>query len=160
VKPQNAFASKAKRFENNMMNPQSASNPGPGQYHQGSQWGQKKHSEGSSWNKQSSHALMPNPPSIPSHNNVYGYEENAKGELIRQTNSEKVYAGDGRDCVGPGNYEISHAAKQAKGPTKWIPPSQKSTKLRAIQREKLGMQPGPGHYQPAINSVLPLYKHK
>ena len=83
--------------------------------------------------------MLPNPPSIPSHNNVYGYEENQKGELIRQTNTEKVYAGDTKDCVGPGNYEISTVAKNAKGPTKWIPPSQKSTKLRAIQREKQGL---------------------
>ncbi len=29
------------------------------------------------WNR------MPNPPSIPSHENVFGYEENPTGELIK-----------------------------------------------------------------------------
>jgi hypothetical protein len=50
--------------------------------------------------------MMPNPPSIPSHNNVFGYEENEAGQLIRQANAEKTYAGNKKDSVGPGNYEV------------------------------------------------------
>lgn len=50
--------------------------------------------------------MMPNPPSIPSHNNVFGYEEDGHGKMVRQKNTEKVYAGDIKDSVGPGNYEI------------------------------------------------------
>ena len=50
-------------------------------------------------------ALLPNPPSIPSHNNVFGYEENAVGELIRQKNTEKVHTGIKEDKVGPGEYQ-------------------------------------------------------
>ena len=52
------------------------------------------------WNK------MPNPPSIPSHQNVFGYEENEQGDLVKQKNTEVVYAGEKKDTVGPGQYEI------------------------------------------------------
>jgi hypothetical protein len=48
--------------------------------------------------------MLPNAPSIPSHNNVFGYEENDKGELIKQQNTELVHAGQGTDTVGPGHY--------------------------------------------------------
>jgi hypothetical protein len=65
---------------------------------------------------------MPNPPSIPSHNNVFGYEYD-NGKLTKQSNTEKVYAGNAKDSVGPGNYEISVVPKQAHGTTKWIAPS-------------------------------------
>ena len=41
--------------------------------------------------------MLPNPPSIPSHNNVFGYEENAKGELVRQKNTEKTFTGTHED---------------------------------------------------------------
>ena len=64
-------------------------------------------------------ALLPNPPSIPSHNNVFGYEENVKGELIRQKNTELVHTGVANDKVGPGDYEID-MKKTTKGPTKWF----------------------------------------
>lgn len=47
---------------------------------------------------------MPNPPSIPSHENVFGYEENDVGELMRQKNTENVHTGVGKDTVGPGQY--------------------------------------------------------
>ena len=59
--------------------------------------------------------MLPNPPSIPSHNNVFGYssftllyEENAKGELVRQKNTEKTFTGTHEDRVGPGNYELDN----------------------------------------------------
>ena len=90
--------------------------------------------------------MLPNPPSIPSHNNVFGYEENEKGELIRQQNTEKVFAGDKEDRVGPGNYEVE-TRLATKGPTKWMMPADKPEKVVAIQREKRGNDPGPGHYQ-------------
>jgi hypothetical protein len=35
---------------------------------------------------------MHNPPSIPSHEYVFGYEEE-NGELVRQKNTEKVHLG-------------------------------------------------------------------
>jgi hypothetical protein len=75
--------------------------------------------------------MMPNPPSIPSHNNVFGYEENDQGQLIRQTNAEKTYAGDKKDSVGPGNYEAPQIKKNT-GTTKWVPPSQKNQKILSL----------------------------
>ncbi len=68
--------------------------------------------------------MMPNPPSIPSHDNVFGYEKDEHGNMVRQKNTEKVYAGDYKDSVGPGNYEIMVQAKQVHGTTKWVPPSE------------------------------------
>jgi hypothetical protein len=75
---------------------------------------------------------MPNPPSIPSHNNVFGYEENEKGQLVRQTNAEKTYAGDKKDSVGPGNYEVAVMPKTTHGTVKWVPPSLPNQKIQTI----------------------------
>lgn len=46
-------------------------------------------------------ALLPNPPSIPSHDNVFGYEINQRGDLVRQPNPDKVFTGVKDDRVGP-----------------------------------------------------------
>jgi len=46
-------------------------------------------------------ALLPNPPSIPSHDNVFGYEINTRGDLVRQPNPDKVFTGVKDDRVGP-----------------------------------------------------------
>ena len=69
------------------------------------------------WNK----AL--NPPSIPSHDNVFGYEENQNGALVKQKNTEKLHTGLKYDTVGPGDYEIVKPIGAAKkGPT-WHKPT-------------------------------------
>lgn len=72
-----------------------------------------------------------NPPSIPSHENVYGYEQDHRGNLIRQKNTEQVTTGIKDDMVGPGSYNI-HAsdqvvAKTTKAPS-WKLPVEKSLK--------------------------------
>jgi hypothetical protein len=65
---------------------------------------------------------MTNPPSIPSHDNVFGYEENDRGELVKQKNTEKVYAGTKEDTVGPGNYDVVKSlGTEKKGPTWHVP---------------------------------------
>jgi hypothetical protein len=64
---------------------------------------------------------LPNPPSIPSHDNVFGYEINNKGELVRQPNPDNVYRGTREDCVGPQQYDPAEAKTQ-RGITKWKPP--------------------------------------
>ena len=81
MKPHTSFASRVKRLGE--LGPKSEA-PGPGQYHKDSEWVKRKTSN-SQWSAgiQQQHALLPNPPSIPSHNNVFGYEENGRGELIR-----------------------------------------------------------------------------
>ena len=61
---------------------------------------------------------MQNPPSIPSHNAVFGYNEDDRGQLIRSDGPEKVLTGIGSEQVGPGDYE--QVMKQtSKGITKW-----------------------------------------
>ena len=61
---------------------------------------------------------MQNPPSIPSHNNVFGYEENEHGELLKQQNAEVVYTGVKDDRVGPGKYDVvKPLGSTKKGPT-------------------------------------------
>ncbi len=62
---------------------------------------------------------MPNPPSIPSHDNIFGYEENNNGELIKQKNSEKTHTGVKNDIVGPGEYEITKNIASKKQGHKW-----------------------------------------
>ena len=57
-----------------------------------------------------------NPPSIPSHNNVFGYEETQEKVLVKQNNPETVFAGEKHDTVGPGHYLLSEQhAKKGKG---------------------------------------------
>ena len=50
--------------------------------------------------------LLPKPPSIPSHDNVFGYEENDRGELIRKKDSKETHSGVKNDRVGPGEYSV------------------------------------------------------
>ena len=71
------------RFKGGFTQGNSEAIPGPGQYYHEPKW-IKSGGTGSAWNNKSQAAMLPNPPSIPSHNNVFGYEENEKGELIRQ----------------------------------------------------------------------------
>ena len=61
---------------------------------------------------------MQNPPSIPSHNAVFGYNEDERGRLIRSDGPEKVLSGAGNEKVGPGDYEVN-SKKGGKGVVKW-----------------------------------------
>ena len=63
-----------KRFQGSELGPKNEA-PGPGQYYQQPQW-IKQQKYNNQCNKGMTNALLPNPPSIPSHNNVFGYEEN------------------------------------------------------------------------------------
>lgn len=49
------------------------------------------------------------PPSIPSHNTVFGYEENQKGQLIKQSSNQVGFTGEGPDKVGPGDYDVANS---------------------------------------------------
>jgi hypothetical protein len=101
IKPSNCFASRVQRFSDKQIK-EKVFTPGPGSYINDIEWAKNKKAgvkpewQQVVWNK------MINPPSIPSHDNVFGYEENETGDLIKQKNSEKVYAGVGKDMVGPG----------------------------------------------------------
>lgn len=48
--------------------------------------------------------VCPAAPSIPSHDNVFGYEEDDKGRLIKQTNQDPHLSGVGDEKAGPGHY--------------------------------------------------------
>ena len=151
VKPNTSFASRVKRFQGGELDGQRTDAPGPGQYFKESEWGKHRKTE-SGWKKGGNVPVFnPNPPSIPSHNNVFGYEENARGTLIRQKNTELVHTGVKEDRVGPGEYEIE-VRKTTKGPTKWVKPM-------SDRKQKLHLEPGPGHYQPPSQPINPIYKN-
>ena len=124
-KPNTSFASRVQRFQgaSEMMGGTQKEDlqvPGPGQYHHESHWGKTKRSSHGQWSKGTGAPGLPvqNPPSIPSHNNIFGYEENARGELIKQKNTESVFTGLRDDKVGPAEYQIE-VKKTTRGPTKW-----------------------------------------
>lgn len=129
VKPSTMFASKVQRF-NDKSSIEKQRLPGPGSYEAASQVEALRNKRrvvspnpgGAGplkpdqlhqvpWNKQH------NPPSIPSHDFVFGYEED-NGELVRQRNNDKVHTGVKNDTVGPGEYEIARTIGQSrKGPS-------------------------------------------
>ena len=57
------------------------------------------------------------------------------------------------DKVGPGDYEID-VKKTTKGPTKWFK-SQSQARINKLNQQP----PGPGHYQPPVNAINPIYKN-
>jgi len=102
------------------------------------------------WNR------LQNPPSIPSHENVFGYEENVNGELIKQKNADKMHTGVKEDRVGPGEYNVQgNIAEKRTGP-KWH--LQKGQRKNA--GEALALPPGPGHYNSEKTDIFPIYKYK
>lgn len=102
-----SFVSKVRRFESKNKDEV----PGPGSYdveqRTASQSGLKIKND-------STVALlkMQSPPSIPSHNNVFGYEEASHGMLIKQTNPDIIFAGEKGDTIGPGHYNIPSSFKK------------------------------------------------
>jgi hypothetical protein len=74
-----------------------------------------------------------NPPSIPSHLSVFGYEENVNGQLIKQKSNQIGFSGGINDKVGPGDYEINKAKtlthKNVTGVVQWKRPESKKATL-------------------------------
>ena len=60
-------------------------------------------------NSEQKFTKIQNPPSIPSHLSVYGYEENEMGQLIKQKSNQVGFTGEKHDKVGPGDYEITQS---------------------------------------------------
>ena len=108
--------------------------PGPGQYEQqlvqnkpfqrkiSSKQGPNGMTQGSPGKQQK----VINPPSIPSHLSVFGYEENPNGQLVQQKSNQIGYTGLKRDMVGPGDYNIHSATnlvgKATSGVVSWKKP--------------------------------------
>jgi hypothetical protein len=100
----------------------------------------------------------PNPPSIPSHDFIFGYEDTKAGNLKRQKNPEKIITGINNDRVGPGQYTIPDSfTKLNKGAVKW-----KNSKSKSFHNKKPAKknQLGPGHYQVEKTEIFPVYKYK
>ena len=89
---------------------------------------------------------LPNPPSIPSHENVFGYEQTSNGELIQQQNPKKTFSGSFNDCVGPGQYEIKHVKKKG-----WDWHSSKVPRFSSVQKRN---EVGPGNYENKAVNLL------
>ena len=111
---------------------------------------------------------MHNPPSIPSHDFVFGYEEE-NGELVRQKNTEKVHQGTKQDTVGPGEYEIPRNLGNSRRGVRWQPPKNNKSKGMAALGTRnststvavVGVDtPGPGHYLAEKTDLAPIYKYK
>ena len=104
--------SEGKKFGNN--------NLGPGRYVPEDNWNKVNRRPYKPEFHQIQWQRAPNPPSIPSHDNVFGYEETKSGELKRQKNPEKVITGLKQDKVGPGQYNLPGTiASSNKGAVKW-----------------------------------------
>ena len=102
---------------------------------------------------------MYNPPSIPSHDNVFGYEEGNNGELLKQPNSLKVHTGTKSDTVGPGEYEVVKPIGATKKGPQWHVP--KTTKKPVPTTSEVQKEiPGPGHYNAEKVDIFPIYKYK
>ena len=99
-----------------------------------------------------------NPPSIPSHLSVFGYEENMAGQLVKQKSNQVGFAGNAVDSVGPGDYEIDNSknvtTKNTVGVVTWKKPQQKPRTAAVVEATKKTELPGPGQYEVAQGLVV------
>ncbi|CAI2359206.1 unnamed protein product [Moneuplotes crassus] len=155
IKQTSNFASKVPRF--NGKNKENL-NLGPGRYVPEDTWIKqvkpvpKAHFQPIQWER------PPNAPSIPSHENVFGYEETKAGVLKKQKNPEKVTTGVKEDRVGPGQYELPNGiSTNKKGAIQW---KKAQTKRFKTKKSKQIEAVGPGHYQVEKSDIFPIYKYK
>ena len=155
TKPSSNFASKVPRFKEGKKVNQ---NLGPGRYVPSDSWVKESKRPPKAEFQQVQWQRAPNPPSIPSHDNVFGYEETKTGDLKRQKNPEKVTTGVKKDVVGPGQYNVpSTFTKSKSGVVKWG--SSKSKRFND-KKTKKAEHLGPGHYQVEKTDIFPIYKYK
>ena len=147
VKPSSNFASRVPRFNQKKkgVNP----NLGPDRYVPQDEWVKPGKAPPKPEFQQVQWQRAPNPPSIPSHDNVFGYEETKAGDLKKQKNPEKVTTGVKSDIVGPGHYSIPDSFKQKKGVVKW---------RKQNKKKKQADNLGPGHYEVDKVQIVPGYK--
>lgn len=149
------FASKVPRFQENKKVNQ---NLGPGRYVPEDNWIKETKKPPKAAFQQVQWQRAPNPPSIPSHEFIFGYEDTKAGDLKIQKNPEKVITGVKEDRVGPGQYNLPDSfSKTKKGVVKW-----KNTKSKRFNNKKSTKvdQLGPGHYQVEKTDIFPIYKYK
>ena len=97
---------------------------------------------------------MQSPPSIPSHDNVFGYEEANNGMLIKQSNPDSIFRGEKGDTIGPGQYDINGVF--AKSKTKGLNWQRWKSKrdIGFSTKESIG----PGQYNIDKINIFPIYK--
>lgn len=156
IKPTSNFASKVPRFKDGRK--PTNQNLGPGRYVPDDAWAKdskrppKPEFHQIQWQREA------NPPSIPSHDFVFGYEETNTGGLKRQKNPEKVTTGLKTDVVGPGQYNVPDTfSKTHKGVVKWK--KSKSKRFNGKKQNQVELV-GPGHYQVEKTEMFPIYKYK
>lgn len=106
---------------------------------------------------------MPDPPSIPSHNAIFGYEETegrsglpSDGDLLRQRNPDVVFSGEGEDKIGPGHYSVNPSMggpnkRNIKGAQWHLSKSKRSM----VESQALPEAVGPGSYDIKIQKDSP-----
>jgi hypothetical protein len=148
----NAFKSRSVRFSKGA-GEDLADTPGPGAYSQRSQFARKFNRGGGgsvggamgvgggvaggappvTW------VRVPSAPSIPAHNQSFGYEEGKFGELVQQQPPDTGHTGRRGDTVGPGDYQPPSTWKGAQSTD-----FGRSTTTRTNLSEN--DTPGPGSY--------------
>jgi hypothetical protein len=96
------------------------------------------------------------PPSIPSHESVFGYEEANHGILIKQSNPDKIHRGEKGDTIGPGQYNVPSSfstSNNFKG-LSW----QRSKSKRELYNLK--SKPNVDFITPRDYNIFPIYKFK
>ena len=130
------FKSRADRFENNDLM-KKASMPGPGAYDvagekpefgttAGPASGFGMRGKGLDATNNLFKSKM-NPPSIPSHKNIYGYDEDDRGQLIKQQAISVGFSGLKNDKVGPGDYDPTAAMNMLRRSQNGVVPWKQAT---------------------------------
>ena len=93
-----------------------------------------------------------NPPSIPSHLSVFGYEENINGQLVKQKSNQVGFTGIAHDKDGPGDYEVINSrniiGKNPTGVIAWKKPKKEETHSQSNKEISTKViMPGPGEYE-------------
>lgn len=130
--------------------------PGPGSYETASAGVKaRKPPVKQEWNAMN-WLRLPSAPSIPAPGQAFGYDETANGELVMQSNPEKVYAGTGKDSVGPGQYNAKKPDEvwKARGPA-WH-----KSRAKRIVATAPDSKVGPGSYNEFQLNLAPMYKYK
>lgn len=82
--------------------------------------------------------------------NIFGYDENPLGQLVKQQTQMVGFTGTATDRVGPGDYDVATSEailrKQVLGVTTWRKPEEPPELIKSIQDLKR-KAPGPGDYQ-------------
>ena len=139
-----AFSSKVKRMPGG---PSKSAQPGPGQYSLYDSWQHTGEASGAGGmgRRQMPSAKPAGPPSIPVHQQSFGYEEVGDGELRMQKPPTGGFTGvSGHRSAGPGEYDPMRATNVTK-PASVQPNFGNSRVVRAVFSESKDT-PGPGAY--------------